>query len=101
MLISAGKPIDFKDAMWLFDPEIFIDDDGQAYLYFGGNLIGDDPAKHPKSTAVVKLRDNMYEVACGEEGEDSCEDAVKYIDAPGMFEARSEERRVGRQGRAR
>jgi len=23
--------------MWLFDPGAFIDDDGQAYLYFGGN----------------------------------------------------------------
>jgi|GEM_PF-2946914 len=87
MLISAGNPIEFKEAMWLFDPDIFIDDDGQAYLYFGGNLIGDDPANHPESTAVVKLRDNMYEVACGGEGEESCEEAVKYIDAPGMFEA--------------
>lgn len=26
--------------MWLFDPGVFIDDDGQAYLYCGGN--GDD-----------------------------------------------------------
>lgn len=24
-------------SMWLFDPAVFIDDDGQAYLYFGGN----------------------------------------------------------------
>lgn len=23
--------------MWLFDPGVFIDDDGQAYIYFGGN----------------------------------------------------------------
>ena len=23
--------------MWIFDPAVFIDDDGQAYLYFGGN----------------------------------------------------------------
>lgn len=26
--------------MWLFDPGVFIDDNGQAYIYFGGN--GDD-----------------------------------------------------------
>lgn len=88
MLISQGNPIQFPDGMWLFDPEIFVDDDGQAYLYFGGNTIGDAP-KHPRSTAVVKLRDNMYEVACGGAGEESCEDAVKFIDAPGMFEASS------------
>lgn len=23
--------------MWLFDPGVFVDDDGQAYMYFGGN----------------------------------------------------------------
>src|SRR5690606_22086422 len=27
----------FPAGMWLFDPEVFIDDDGQGYLYFGGN----------------------------------------------------------------
>jgi len=26
--------------MWLFDPGVFVDDDGQAFIYFGGN--GDD-----------------------------------------------------------
>lgn len=88
MLISQGNPIEFKSGMWLFDPEVFVDDDGQAYLYFGGNTIGDAP-EHPRSTAVVKLRDNMYEVACGGEGEEDCADAVRYIDAPGMFEASS------------
>lgn len=95
MLISQGNPIQFKSGMWLFDPEVFVDDDGQAYLYFGGNTIGDAP-KHPRSTAVVKLRDNMYEVACGAEGEESCEDAVRYIDAPGVFEASSMMKHDGR-----
>ncbi|HML75050.1 MAG TPA: glycoside hydrolase family 43 protein [Anaerohalosphaeraceae bacterium] len=37
--------------MWLFDPGAFIDDDGQAYLYFGGN--GDDNVR------VVKLKRDM------------------------------------------
>jgi arabinoxylan arabinofuranohydrolase len=37
--------------MWLFDPGAFIDDDGQAYLYFGGN--GDNNAR------VVKLKRDM------------------------------------------
>lgn len=37
--------------MWLFDPAAFIDDDGQAYLYFGGN--GDDNVR------VAKLKRDM------------------------------------------
>ncbi|MGE4286764.1 MAG: glycoside hydrolase family 43 protein [Phycisphaerae bacterium] len=37
--------------MWLFDPCAFIDDDGQAYLYFGGN--GDDNVR------AVKLKRDM------------------------------------------
>jgi arabinoxylan arabinofuranohydrolase len=37
--------------MWLFDPGAFIDDDGQAYLYFGGN--GDDNVR------AVKLKRDM------------------------------------------
>lgn len=37
--------------MWLFDPMTFIDDDGQAYMYFGGN--GDDNLR------VIKLNDDM------------------------------------------
>lgn len=32
--------------MWLFDPGVFIDDDGQAYIYFGGN--GDDNLRAAK-----------------------------------------------------
>lgn len=37
--------------MWLFDPGPFIDDDGQAYLYFGGN--GDNNVR------AVKLKRDM------------------------------------------
>ena len=37
--------------MWLFDPAAFIDDDGQAYLYFGGN--GDHNVR------LVKLKRDM------------------------------------------
>jgi arabinoxylan arabinofuranohydrolase len=40
--------------MWLFDPMAFIDDDGQAYLYFGGN--GDDNVR------VIKLNRDMISV---------------------------------------
>ena len=40
--------------MWLFDPMAFIDDDGQAYLYFGGN--GDSNVR------VIKLNPDMISV---------------------------------------
>lgn len=74
----------FPQGMWLFDPEVFIDDDGQAYLYFGGNSqIGSDEnvqgPQNPKSTRVVKLKDDMVTL----DG-----DPVE-IDGPGMFEASS------------
>lgn len=38
---------------WLFDPACFIDDDGQAYLYFGGGPDGGQNAR------VVRLSDDM------------------------------------------
>lgn len=74
----------FPAGMWLFDPEIFIDDDGQAYLYFGGNATVGSGAnvqgpQNPKSTRVVKLKDDMVTL----DG-----DPVE-IDGPGMFEASS------------
>ena len=40
--------------MWLFDPMAFLDDDGQAYLYFGGN--GEDNMR------VIKLNNDMISV---------------------------------------
>ncbi len=36
-LIDSNTPGASGPDMWLFDPTVFIDDDGQAYLYFGGN----------------------------------------------------------------
>ncbi|UYO97485.1 family 43 glycosylhydrolase [Microbacterium sp. M28] len=74
----------FPAGMWLFDPEVFIDDDGQGYLYFGGNsVIGTSPnqqgPQNPKSTRVAKLQDDMVTL----DG-----DPVE-IDAPGIFEASS------------
>jgi arabinoxylan arabinofuranohydrolase len=40
--------------LWLFDPMTFIDDDGQAYMYFGGN--GQDNMR------VIKLNNDMINV---------------------------------------
>ena len=46
---------DFPNANvpWLFDPACFVDDDGQAYLYFGG---GDDRGQNAR---VIRLNDDM------------------------------------------
>lgn len=41
------------DSTWLFDPAVFVDDDGQAYLYFGGE--GADQAR------AILLNSNMYD----------------------------------------
>ena len=41
------------DVPWLFDPACFIDDDGQAYLYFGGGPDGGQNAR------VVRLNEDM------------------------------------------
>lgn len=51
-LITHGTPgVQPATNMWLFDPGVFIDDDGQAYLYFGGN--GDHNVR------VVRLKRDM------------------------------------------
>jgi arabinoxylan arabinofuranohydrolase len=39
---------------WCFDPAVFIDDDGQAYLYFGGG--------GPGNSRVIKLNKDMISV---------------------------------------
>lgn len=55
--------------MWLFDPGVFIDDDDQAYIYFGGN--GDDNVR------AAKLKPDMVTI----DGE------VIKMHAPNFFEA--------------
>ncbi|MBP1676498.1 MAG: family 43 glycosylhydrolase [Bacteroidetes bacterium] len=54
-LVSSSTPgVMPARNMWLFDPMTFIDDDGQAYMYFGGN--GDDNVR------VIKLNKDMISV---------------------------------------
>ncbi len=70
-LIEHGTPgVQPAKNMWLFDPGVFIDDDGQAYIYFGGN--GDDNVRAAKlqrdmvnlDGEVIKMRaDNFFEAA--------------------------------------
>ncbi|MCX8157372.1 MAG: glycoside hydrolase family 43 protein [Verrucomicrobiae bacterium] len=59
--------------MWLFDPGAFIDDDGQAYLYFGGN--GDDNVR------VAKLKPDMITL----DGEVIKMNATNFFEAAWVF----------------
>lgn len=49
--LSGGTP--GADSAWLFDPGVFVDDDGQPYLYFGGE--GANQARY------ILLNTNMYD----------------------------------------
>lgn len=54
---------------WCFDPAVFVDDDGQAYMYFGG--------ANPANSRIIRLKLNMVEV----------EGKAIHPDTPGFFEA--------------
>lgn len=68
-LISRDTPTcSAQEVPWLFDPAVLVDDDGSAYLYFGGGtgVQDSDSAeeaakknKDPKSARVVKLGADM------------------------------------------
>ena len=76
-LVALGKTEGTEGVQWCFDPAVFIDDDGQAYMYFGGgDRAGDGMENNPKTARVIKLGDDMISTV----GE-----AVE-IDAPGIFE---------------
>jgi arabinoxylan arabinofuranohydrolase len=54
-LVNASTPGASGTNSWLFDPSVFVDDDGQAYLTFGGN--GDNNAR------IIKLNSDMVSVS--------------------------------------
>jgi len=66
-LISASTTN--ANVKWIFDPCVFIDDDGQAYLYFGGG--------GPGNARVIKLNSDMI----------STSGAAISLDVPNFFEA--------------
>lgn len=53
-LITGSTPGAATSTQWLFDPCAFIDDDGQAYLYFGG--------QYPTNARVIRLNSNLSTV---------------------------------------
>ena len=70
-----------KGVEWCFDPAVLVDDDGSAYIYFGGGVPGGEGANesqrnNPKTARVAKLGKDMISI----DGE------AKEIDAPCMFE---------------
>ncbi|SDY91871.1 arabinoxylan arabinofuranohydrolase [Evansella caseinilytica] len=73
-LISRATP-GVAGVTWLFDPAVFIDDNGRAYIYFGGG-IPDGQYEMPNTARVMELGEDMISVV----GE-----AVP-IPAPFMFE---------------
>jgi len=62
-----GKPLiarttpGVEDVTWLFDPAVLIDDDGQAYIYFGGG-IPEGKDEMPNTARVMQLSDDMIGV---------------------------------------
>ncbi len=73
-LISRSAPA-AKGVTWLFDPAVLVDDDGKAYIYFGGG-VPEGKDEMPNTARVMQLGDDMISVI----GE-----AVP-IPAPFMFE---------------
>lgn len=67
-----------RDVTWCFDPAVLVDDDGSAYLYFGGGLPSDAPedVQHPRTARVIRLGEDMISTV----GE------ALTIDAPALFE---------------
>ena len=60
---------------WLFDPAVLMDDDGKAYIYFGGG-VPQGKAAHPMTARCAQLGDDMMSLV----------DVPKVIDAPYLFE---------------
>ncbi|MGM8225241.1 endo-1,4-beta-xylanase [Cellvibrio sp. ARAG 10.3] len=66
-LVSRSTPN--ANVTWLFDPGVFIDDNGQAYLYFGGG--------GPGNARVIRLNNDMI----------STSGSAITLDVPNFFEA--------------
>ncbi|MDE5648903.1 MAG: family 43 glycosylhydrolase, partial [Oscillospiraceae bacterium] len=73
-LITRSTP-NCSDVVWLFDPAVFVDDDGTGYLCFGGG-VPDGQQANPKTSRIVKLGADMI----------SLDGVPQTIDAPYIFE---------------
>ena len=59
-LITRNTP-NCADVLWLFDPAVLVDDDGKAYIYFGGG-VPSDKISHPMTARCVELGDDMISI---------------------------------------
>lgn len=59
-LIDRSVP-NCANVTWLFDPAVFVDDDGTGYLYFGGGVPTGKDAD-PGTARVVQLGDDMTSI---------------------------------------
>ena len=73
-LITRSTP-NCADVLWLFDPAVFVDEDGTGYLYFGGG-VPEGKTANPGTIRCVQLGDDMISIV----GE------PQVIDAPYVFE---------------
>ncbi len=73
-LITRATP-NCANVLWLFDPAVFVDEDGTGYLYFGGGVPEGKDA-NPGTIRCVQLGDDMISIV----GE------PQVIDAPYVFE---------------
>ncbi len=73
-LISRQTP-NCANVNWLFDPAVFVDDDGKGYIYFGGGH-NPDNFDHPKTARCAALGDDMISII----------GTPSEIDAPYLFE---------------
>lgn len=73
-LITRSTP-NCSDVVWLFDPAVFVDDDGTGYFCFGGG-VPDGQQANPKTSRIVKLGADMI----------SLDGVPQTIDAPYIFE---------------
>ncbi len=60
-LISRETPT-CAEVTWLFDPAVLMDDDGQAYIYFGGGIPSKEKASNPGTARVAKLGEDMISI---------------------------------------
>lgn len=73
-LVNQSAP-NCADVVWCFDPAVLVDEDGRAYLYFGGGL-PEGKAAMPNTARAVELGEDMV----------SLKGTPVVIEAPYLFE---------------
>jgi len=73
-LITRATP-NCANVTWLFDPAVFVDDDGTGYLYFGGG-VPEGMTANPGTIRCVQLGEDMISIV----------GTPQVIDAPYVFE---------------